>query len=847
MRIKMKTKARMIVGAIGIFIILAIVLLTGKKSLLYAESIMKSAADTLRHQCVSFNNLKTEDRTESLFVLYEYISELNKTLERDGYSVDDNYLEEYVKNKRVTGVALLDENLVLEASGYTRDFRKSDWKDDFYTGCFEELREDEHKVFLQRIKFDDQYYDVCAMARRDGKGVVVAYYKQPMNLIYDTEKDLANLLDGTYMELDGDFIIEHEGHIVSEARKVADSEDFVAKTQKKLAQQGLTRFKYDEKTYLGTRSVVGGYSIYVFCPITTVFHNTVTAVLVSVLAYAGIWLIMEFVRTRSTRERQRKLEEANEKLTETVNSLQSLKSIYFAIFRADLKKNTYKSVFMAPWIAKFIDSTGNFEKTAQLLCERFVAEAYKEDVLEHLKFDYIQTRLSAEKLSDIRHSFYVDFESRRGDEARWSCLTVTVADADEKGVPLSVLIMIHDITDEKTKEMGYRQRILEESEAARVAARSKSAFLFNMSHDLRTPLNAILGYTDLAKKYKDNSEKFEDYMKNIRVSGEKMLVLINEILEVARIESNQLTLKLTSAKSGEVTDNCVMMLLPAMDEKKQRFTLEKNIIYPYVILDYYHMLQVMLNLLGNAVKFTPEGGRIRLSLNQYECDENGVFTTEIVVSDTGIGISEDFLPHIFENFAREDSPNVKNTIGSGLGLGIVKTLVELMEGTIEVESRRGKGSTFTVRVPGRVDGEFKSSEEDGEDNFESKTRVKRILLAEDNALNAEIATELLKERGFEVEWVRDGCECIKKLERAPYKYYSLVLTDIQMPNKDGYETAKEIRKMKKSKKGSIPIVAMTANAFPEDKKKALECGMNDHVGKPIDIGELMRVLKKYVI
>lgn len=398
---------------------------------------------------------------------------------------------------------------------------------------------------------------------------------------------------------------------------------------------------------------------------------------------------------------------------------------------------------------------------------------------------------------------------------------------------------------QKIKEVE-QQRILEETAvAAEAANKAKSTFLFNMSHDIRTPMNAILGYSDLARKNLNDSRRLEEYINNIYISGEKLLSIINNVLELSRIENNEMAIEETVIEAGSGFDACIVMVKTALDEKHQTLKIRKNVMYPYIYIDMSHMTEIALNIMGNAVKYTGEGGEIRCSLNQFPDETEGWCITEVVIEDSGIGMSEEFQKHIFEAFSRERSSTVSGIDGTGLGMGIVKKLVDLMNGTIEVQSKLGEGSKFTVRIPCRIasgeDAKIKKIEHPTSDE---SVKGKRVLLAEDNELNAEIAIELLTAEGLLVERAKDGVVCVEMLEKAEEDYYDVILMDIQMPIMNGYKATQAIRNMEDEKKANIPIIAMTANAFAEDRKQALSVGMNEHVAKPIDMNALMKAIKK---
>ena len=396
-----------------------------------------------------------------------------------------------------------------------------------------------------------------------------------------------------------------------------------------------------------------------------------------------------------------------------------------------------------------------------------------------------------------------------------------------------------------TQELNAKLQIAAEN--AESANRAKSTFLFNMSHDIRTPMNAIIGYADLASRHSDDPAKLKKYMENIQVCGQNLLMLLNNVLDLARIENDKTEMEYSVSDVDKDFRNCIAMFRNQADSKGQTLTVTTQLPYPYIYADIPHLTEVCTNLVSNAVKYTGAGGTIRCGITQKPGEKEGWCDTVVTVADNGIGMSQEFQKHIFEPFERERTSTVSKVEGSGIGMGIVKKLVGLMGGTVEVESKIGVGSTFTVTIPCRIA---------SEDEIQAKREINpsdqkclcgtRILLTEDNDLNAEIATELLQEEGCTVDRAKDGVECVDMLEKAANGTYQLILMDVQMPVMNGYDATKKIRRMDDPQKANIPIVAMTANAFSEDKQVALDAGMNDHIAKPINMSVLVPTLRKYL-
>ena len=475
----------------------------------------------------------------------------------------------------------------------------------------------------------------------------------------------------------------------------------------------------------------------------------------------------------------------------------------------------------------------NYLDAANAYVDSAVLAQDKEEMYKIFEVDNVKSLLEGVQ------SFTKIYRNNEGKYTEMKCIRM-----DEDN---SHLIMGFGVKDEEIRRNMEKEQLLKRAlQEAENANKAKSEFFFNMSHDIRTPMNAIIGFTQLMKKHLGQPDKEEEYINKIESSSQYLLELINNVLEMSRIENGKLSLDENIWNANEFNDALNNVFEGEMAQKGIKFTRSIDVIHPNVYCDSLKLQEIFLNVLSNALKYTPSGGSVTMELKELDSVIPGYARYQTIITDTGIGMSKEFLPHIFENFAREKTSTESKVIGTGLGMPIVKQLVDLMKGSIDIESEPGKGTKVTICLDHRIATEadvaaYKKNSNSSIDPI-TLAKGKRILLAEDNDLNAEIAMEILSEYGFEIERAEDGIICVDMLSKHEAGYYDLILMDIQMPNMDGYKATEVIRSLSNEKLAHIPIVAMTANAFEEDKKNALAAGMNGHIAKPVDVNKLMEQL-----
>ena len=506
--------------------------------------------------------------------------------------------------------------------------------------------------------------------------------------------------------------------------------------------------------------------------------------------------------------------------------------------------------------------TGDFYKTAPEGYEDSIhtyADAYvhMDDKTMYCMMcdrDYMKKNLSPDNLF---YSF--NYRQVAGGVEKWYRMHVIAASFTSEGEVSHVVMAVMDVDKQVKKELSQKQAIEDALVEAENANKAKSTFLSNMSHDIRTPMNAIIGFTTLAKTHIDEKQQVDGYLEKIQSASEHLLSLINDILDMSRIESGKIHIEENEMSLADVIADVQNMIQPMAKDNELQFKIESDITNNYVYGDKLRLNQVLINLLGNAVKFTPQGGTIVLDIKQEMNAPEGYGVYIFKIRDTGVGIAPEFLDRLFMAFEREKISTISGIQGTGLGLSITKSIVELMGGKISVASEVGQGTEFTVKVVFLLQDVEESSvnyleleqlrlQEEQQKQKEMKELFagKRVLLVEDNDLNREIAKAILTDEGFVVDEAHNGQIAVEIISQSAPKTYEVVLMDIQMPVMDGYEATRQIRNLSDKMKANVPIVAMTANAFEEEKRKAMASGMNGHIAKPIEVAVLFETIKQII-
>lgn len=546
-------------------------------------------------------------------------------------------------------------------------------------------------------------------------------------------------------------------------------------------------------------------------------------------------------------ELNERLNASNGKLAEVYGMIEGLSSDYYIIWLVD--RETLNMKLMRTTLdhiqGDVLLNTDDvdYETAINSYISKYVAEEDRERLHRDVCAEKVLKQLETEKIYSVNY-FRRDID---GNEAYHQ---MAFANANSEDGSKRFVLGLRDIDSVLRAEEESKQELREARLAAEAANRSKTIFLNNLSHDIRTPMNAIMGYTQLIQKNPDDPSQVMEHLSKIEKSGDYLLTIINNVLELARIDSGKEEVDEAFVDLMDESCSVVPLLENELKLKNLDFKSEmKNVTHRYVFADMNKIREITMNLMSNAIKYTPEGGSVRLTFEEVPSLKPGYATYVNSVSDTGIGMSEEFRQIIFDAFSRERNTTESKIMGTGLGMSIVKKLVEMMDGRIQVESELGKGTTFRVILSHRIvdsPEKYRSIQQDKLAKATIRFEGERVLLAEDNDLNAEIATAILEDSGLKVERASDGVVCLDMLSKSEPGYYDIILMDVQMPNMNGYQATDEIRKMPDNIKAAIPIVAMTANAFEEDKKEAIDAGMNGHISKPINVSRMLQTISELI-
>ncbi len=812
-----------------VFLFLAVVHKGDRKDII---NLADETLEFLESVCQRYDNYAEGQKSAALKEILDKAEGLAEFVSSKNLE-NSEFLFQFAENQELSGILVLDENLALSAEADLDGKNSYEiWKEFVSVENKKDILEYKNKTFSGTVTVGDTTYNMVLVSRKDKEGLVLCYANQETQVIDDSyEPSLAKTLtNNTFHKnpkiviTDGEKIVATntvlgEGETIEEVSPITDA------TSKRWKDGNLIRLKWEKKTWYGKRAVYGKYFIYVFYPASEVFTNMLPVASTAIAFYALLSMFAMLLRNHSDRKHWAKERKQ-------FNTIQAVGTLYVTSSILHLKEDTIEGIVSTKRAQNILDETVEAKEVSLKLASRIIAPKFQQEYIDFLDFQTMDARMKGKtSLTDI-------FQDKNG---TWFSAYLIPMEYDEDGKLKDVLFLSRDINEYKQKEESYKEELRKSVRDAKIANEAKSSFLRRMNHDIQTPVNGIRGMAMMAEKSLDKPEEAREYIQKILKSSEYLEMLLADILRMSKLESGNISFEEKTFDLCEIIKQTIDFIEERAQEKQIALCVEQmDITHTYVIGSPLHLRQVMQNIMSNAVKFTDEGGEIRIWCEEKILSEDHVIF-EFICEDTGIGISEEFQPHLFELFTQEKDSARTTYEGNGLGLPIAKEILDKCGGTITVESKKGSGSVFKVMLPLKVDCSMEKKKKKGNVSIQGV----KILLVEDNEMNMEIAGYLLREQGAEITEAYDGEEAVQIFKESKMGTFDVILMDIMMPKMDGLEATKTIRGLEKEDAKTIPILAMTANSFVEDKKKCKEAGMNEHLSKPLDMKKVVEVIAKY--
>ena len=808
------------------------------------NNTLSETFDFVKNRIERYEIYNTNDQVKSLVRLMDKTTELSRVIAQEG-NLSEEMLDEYANEQRLTGILVLDQNQKVEEQTAKDGDAMPLWQKLIESDYVCDIADHPEKTYTTRLRNEGKLYDFAAVARQEKAGILIAYaQKEEVNEL-NGDLTMASLFSDFPFEMNGSVVICDDNKVVSTNKQELTSRSIEA--SKRLYENkfqadvnGIVCLHSKNGTWYGRQKKIKDYDAYIFFPKYQVYITRNTVCVIYVLLAL---LLFSLYRVSRSRTEKRSILQDQKRL----RVINALGHAYSSISLVNIKTEEIEIVKASKNMKP--DQEGHMLSKAhqEELIRQVIAEPFQEAYREFINMSTVAKRLEEREM--------LSFTARTADE-RWLIMIIVPQGYDKNGKLCTVLVANRDATEEKEREIAQDKNLRNALAAAEHANRAKTAFLNNMSHDIRTPMNAIIGFTALATAHIDNTELVLDYLKKIHTSGQHLLSLINDVLDMSRIESGSVEIEYAAVHLPDILNDLKTIIQGSSYSRQQKLSIDtQDILYEDIITDKLRLTQVLLNISSNAVKFTLVGGSISIRVSEKPCKRDGFTTVIFRVKDNGSGMSPEFREHVFDSFAREHTVTENGIGGTGLGMAIAKNIVDMMGGTIQVESEVGKGTEFTVALECEIAGEEVKQEpvselrnlitcENQKPQAESKRsyKGKKALLVEDNELNREIATAILEEIGLDVDIAEDGTDAVNMMSSAEGRKYDLIFMDIQMPKMDGYTATREIRTLDDPKCANIPIIAMTANAFEEDRKKAIKAGMNGHIAKPISADAILENL-----
>lgn len=747
---------------------------------------------------------------------------------------NDKELRKFAKLQNITGIWILDQKFKTTAQADIRGISPEKlWKEQIKTDSKRNIITNSNKTFSEKVKIGKTTYYVAMLARKDKKGMIFCY-----QIADELKTDQYNTSFSTLME-NNTFHKNPKILITDQKNILSTNADYLKKAKKTTdipnvdvtwTKHQMTKIKFKNKTLYGMRQVYGRYYIYVCYESSEVFSNLIPVVTIGVAIYMFCIMAMLLIRQNM---RERNIAEQKQQ----IRTIEAISSLYVSTVLLDLKTKECTPIQYSPKLKETLKLETNGDKITALLLDFIIAPEYKEGFKQFVKPENIVTQIKQKK--EFTSFMYQDTAGV------WYITYIVPAQVDENGEVITVLFATRDINDHQKKEIAYQNELKKTAEDAELANAAKTTFLRRMSHDIRTPINGIRGMATLARHHLLECEKESEYIDKIIISSDYLLDLVDDVLQMNKLESGKIYFENKPFNVKTLVKETMELCRIQAEQQDIRLTLKTlKTEHEYLIGSPLHLRQIAQNLITNAIRYNHAGGTVDVSWRETGSDgEKAEY--EFICADTGDGMSKEFQKHIYEPFAQENDTGRSSYSGTGLGLPIVRQLVESLGGSIEFTSQKGKGTTFIVKIALKIDDDHHGEVQEDITLEDISIEGIRILLVEDNEINMQIARELLEASGAVITEAHNGKEAIEIFEESKDGEFQVILMDIMMPVMNGLDATRYIRGLKREDVKNIPIFAMTANAFIEDINQSKEAGMNEHFSKPLDMEQVIKTIWRY--
>ncbi len=797
------------------------------------QNARNAAEETLsfaRARCQWYDNYISGKKTHALVTLQEKA----RILAGHADMQTAENVQKFLFDENITGVLIVDQNLrlVLESDAHLYE----DFWSILVSPKVKTILEHPMKSYMEQLSIHGQTIEYAVTSDEATGGLVLCYQNVTDTLSRRNEIEPTGLFKDYNFRLDGLVVQTTAKEIISSndedlAYHTLAQSPIPLKAFEKAAPNELVEMDYKGETWLGSRVRYKDFYLYAFFPKNRVYGMAYNVTLLMVALYIILGLLGMYIRYRSTKANMAHIEEQ-------LRIIQTISRLYITSIIIDLDHDTWQIVRMPRFLRELLSSHQGALTMCEYYCRHRVKASFQDEFRDFLNLSTLPRRLAdVAEHNELNYTFQTQ-------EGLWCLMTILPKDTNAAGEVSSVMLLVRNVNELRKKEIAYQEQLQQAVDEANRANLSKTDFLRRMSHDIRTPINAIRGLVHMSDFYKDNLEKQAEYRKKIMDSSQFLLDLINDVLDMNKLESGTITLESKPLDIRQIFEKTCALLEPQIGEMKIQFMKYEDLEHPYVLGSVLHIRQIFQNILSNAVKYNKEGGEISISLKEIPKDDRSS-VYELICRDTGIGMDEEFQKKAFEPFSQEGNNARTKFAGTGLGLSIVKKLVELMGGTLDLTSKKGVGTTFRISIPLPHTDPITEVRMARGESRKSLDHV-HVLLVEDNELNMEIARFLLENEKITVTPAWDGKEAVKIFEDSAPGTFDLILMDVMMPVMNGLDATLEIRSSIHENAQTIPIIAVTANAFSDDIALSLAAGMNDHLSKPIEPEKLFEIIYKYV-